>query len=229
MYRLFLGKKYYVDAMYLSQYLAGSAAILTLAIAPLGASAATFTATLEGGQVVSPNFADGVPSAARGTATFELSDDLTSLAYEIQLDGVVLKANIENRTEGSDVTKIHIHQGDRGVNGPHVLNIFGLPSEDDADLAVDFGNGILTGLWTDEDAFDENGVLFDPTGEGTTKQLSSVLDQLQAGDLYLQIHTNNFDGLELRGQITPVPEPAMTLGLAAVAGLSFYTRRRKSV
>lgn len=220
------GNKNYVATMLITRYLSGSAVALVLGVAPVAAEAAVFTATLEGDQVVSPNFPTGVPSAASGLATFELNEDGTALSYEIQLSGVTLKADSGDRTDGNDVTKIHIHRGESGTNGPHVLNIFGLPSEDDDDLVVDFSSGILTGVWTDADAFDDAGLLFNPDAPNTTKTLSSALEDLQSGDLYIQVHTNNFDGLELRGQIESVPEPAMALGLAAVAGLGLYTRRK---
>lgn len=210
-----------------TQYLAGATMALVVGTMP-AAIASAFTATLEGDQVVSPNFPDGVPSNASGFATFDLSEDETALTYEILLEGVVLKPDASDRVAANDVTKIHIHQGERGDNGPHGLNIFGLPSEDDADLVVDYDNGVLTGQWTDLDAFDGDGALFDPSSPGTTKQLSTVLEALKAGELYVQVHTNDFDGLELRGQITPVPEPTALLGLTAIAGLGLYCRRWKA-
>lgn len=211
--------------MSLTRYLSGVAVVLTLGSLPVAAEAATFTAELEGAQVVSPNFPTGVPSSASGFATFELNEDQTALEYVIQLEGVTLKEDIGDRTEGNDVTKIHIHTGAFGTNGPHALNIFGLPSEDDDDLVVDFEAGVLMGTWDDSDAFDDLGNLFNPGAEGTTKTLASSLAALMSGNLYLQVHTNNFDGLEIRGQITSVPEPGAVLGLAAVAGLGIRLRR----
>ncbi|MGF1523677.1 MAG: CHRD domain-containing protein [Leptolyngbyaceae cyanobacterium] len=204
----------------------------TIATATQPASAATlFTAELDGLQVVSPDFPDGVPTDASGFATFELNEEQTELAYFIDLDGVNLKPEQSDHTDLSDVTKIHIHVGESGSNGPHTLNIFGLPSEDDADLVVDFENVTLQGTWDDGDAINpETGELFDPTLGGTTKQLSSFVDELFADGLYLQVHTVEFDSPtvpgELRGQIeaASVPEPSAAIGIFLLAGSLFSSR-----
>ena len=210
-------------------------AATTVAISARPAAAATlFTAELDGFQVVSPDFPDGIPTEASGFATFELNEAQTELTYFIDLDGVNLKPNQSDRTDPSDVTKIHIHVGEFGGNGPHTLNIFGLPSEDDADLVVDFENDTLQGTWDDGDAFNPvTGELFDPTVGGTTKQLSSFVDELLADGLYLQVHTVEFDSPtvpgELRGQITAasVPEPSTAVGMLLIAGGFLSSRRLK--
>jgi MYXO-CTERM domain-containing protein len=62
---------------------------------------------------------------------------------------------------------------------------------------------------------------------------SATLDAAQqtnllAGDWYVNIHTSDFGGGEIRGQVgvTQVPEPsASLLGLAALAGLALRRRR----
>ena len=211
------------------------AATATLAMSTKPSAAATlFAAELDGLQVVSPDFAEGIPTDASGLATFELNDEQTELTYSIDLDGVTLKPEQGDRTDLSDVTKIHIHVGAFGHNGPHTLNIFGLPSEDDADLVVDFDNGTLQGVWDDSDAINpETGELFDPTVGGTTKQLSSFVDALLADGLYLQVHTVEFDAPtipgELRGQIevASVPEPSVVFGMVLLAGSLLSVRARK--
>jgi hypothetical protein len=48
---------------------------------------------------------------------------------------------------------------------------------------------------------------------------------LAAGTTYLNIHTSAFPGGEIRGFLTPVPEPA-TLGLMAAGALVVFRRRR---
>ncbi|NEZ57984.1 CHRD domain-containing protein [Adonisia turfae] len=164
-----------------------------------------FTLVADGAQVVQ----DAVipDSTARATATFILAEDGSGLAYQIKLDGIALKQNITDRTELNDVTRIHLHVGPEGENGPHTLNIFGLPSEDDDNLVVDFENGIITGIWNDSDATDLNGD--GDTNDGPeTKPLSEFIDELQSGKLYIQIHTVESDKLgtpgAIRGQVTPL-------------------------
>ncbi|MEO1300099.1 MAG: CHRD domain-containing protein [Cyanobacteria bacterium J06636_16] len=212
-----------------------AAATTAIASTAIPAAAATlFTAELDGLQVVSPDFPDGIPTDASGFATFELNEAQTELTYFIDLDGVNLKPDQSDRTDPSDVTKIHIHVGEFGSNGPHTLNIFGLPREDDTDLIVDSENGVLQGIWDDGDAINpETGELFDPTAGGTTKQLSSFVGELFANGLYLQVHTVEFDSPtvpgELRGQIeaASVPEPSAAVGVILLASGLLASRRRK--
>lgn len=209
--------------------LTGAIATTAIAASATASTAATlFQTELNGLQVVSPEFPNGIPTMASGTATFALNDAETALIYEIDLDGVTLKPQQADRTDLSDVTKIHIHVGEFGNNGPHVLNIFGLPREDDADLTVDYAQGILSGIWDDGDAINPStGELFDPTAGGTTKLFSNFVDELKTGGLYLQVHTVEFDSStvpgELRGQIeatepASVPEGSTVAGILLVAG-----------
>ena len=84
-------------------------ATTTVAIAAPSSSAATlFTAELDGLQVVSADFPAGIPTDASGFATFELNEEKTELTYSIDLEGVTLKPNQSDRTDPSDVTKIHL-------------------------------------------------------------------------------------------------------------------------
>ncbi len=171
-----------------------------------------FTLVADGEQVVQD---DAIPDSTAGaTATFILAEDGSGLAYQIKLEGLALKEDSASRTEANDVTRIHLHLGPEGENGPHTLNIFGLPSEDDDNLVVDFENGIITGIWNDADATDLNGD-GDTDDDPETKPLSDFLDELQAGELYIQIHTVESDALKtpgaIRGQVIPLFEAAETI------------------
>ncbi len=161
------------------------------------------------------------PSSAAGFATFTLNDDRTALEYFIQLEGLTLKSDISERTQPQDVTKIHFHVAPLGANGPPVLNIFGLPSEDDDEIVVDFAAGTLSGIWNDRDVVDLNGNGLADNNE--TKPLTDFLDELFASQLYVQVHTVKFDKPdfpgELRGQISTVPEPVPEA--STVLGMSF--------
>ena len=209
------------------------AAATGLSVGTTGAAqAASFTANITGDQVV-----PGTGSSATGTGIFTLNEDETELAYTLSLNGVDLKA--DNRTAPTDVNKIHIHVAPAGSNGPHTLNIFGLPAEDDDDLAVDYAANTLSGIWDDGDVSDLNGNgISDPND---TKALSNFVSALKTGGLYVQVHTNRFDSSsgfpgELRGQIlaedtsptATTPEPMSVLGLIAIATITGTTLSRKS-
>jgi hypothetical protein len=127
---------------------------------------------------------------------------------------------------------MHMHLAVPDVTGPHILNIFGLPSEDDADLIVDYDNESLSGI------FDMSDASRDPkTGEVlpqffplTTKLIADWLDELAAGELYLAVHTVEASatppGVAIRGQIIPVPEPSLDIWLAAILCGWLKTRRK---
>lgn len=199
--------------------IAGLALATTVGMISPAQAAKMFKADINAAQVVSGG---GSSSTATGVATLTLNDTQDRLDYTIQLFGLDLEPDPAQRLDPEDVNKIHFHFGVPGTTGPHVLNIFGLPSEDDADLVVDFDSETLTGSWDDGDAFG------DPNSPGTTKPLSSFVDELIAGDLYVAIHTVGKNGdVEIRGQITPVPEPHGILGTAIVLGLGALSLKRK--
>lgn len=56
---------------------------------------------------------------------------------------------------------------------------------------------------------------------------TALIDALLAGELYLNIHTAQFGGGELRGTLVPIPEPtAVALSLLGVGMLAGCRRRR---
>lgn len=124
-------------------------------------------------------------SDATGQAIFRLSNDGTELHYQL------IVANIEN------VFASHIHLAPAGQNGPVVAFLFGsVPPGGGA------SNGVLAeGTITSDDVI---GVL--------AGSLSDLVEQMEAGNTYVNVHTN--DGVgdpntgpgdiasgEIRGQI----------------------------
>ena len=123
---------------------------------------------------------------AAGNAVFHLSEDGSQLTYKL------IVANIDN------VVQAHIHLGPAGVNGGIVAFLYGL---------VPAGGGT------------ENGVLSTGTitaanliGSLAGQPLSALVDQINAGNAYVNVHTNDgvaptnsgpgdFPGGEIRGQM----------------------------
>ena len=192
------------------------------------ASAETvFQAALNADQVVS----NPTTTSATGFATFVLNDAGDALSYSVQLNGLDLDPVQADRVDPNDVTKIHLHNAPAGAAGPHVLNIFGLPSEDDDDLSVDFDAESFTGVWDDSDAIDPaTGELFDQSVGSTTKPLSNFIDALLAEEIYLAVHTVEVDGeVAIRGQlrqVAAIPTPTAALaGLPLLGALALRRRR----
>ena len=108
-----------------------------------------------------------------------------------------------SKGNGDQITKIHLHNNVPGQAGPHVLNIFGLPSEDDGDLQVDVDARTFSGIWDDGDA---NDLLPSGPSPNDSIELTAVLDELCAGNLYVNLHTADHGSGALRGQIIPTSD-----------------------
>ena len=186
--------------------------------------AQTFVANLDASQVVANSSEPGT-----AVATFVLDPTQQNLSYSIQVFGLDFDPTPANRTGFSDVTAIHVHNAFAGSTGPHVLNIFGVPSEDDAEMMTDFANETVTGNFNDADAIDPTtGALFDQNEPLTTKLLTNFVDDLFDGSLYLAIHTAGQDGnIAIRSQLVQVPEPSSAGFLLAAGVLATFRRRRK--
>lgn len=100
----------------------------------------------------------------------------------------------------STLTAAHIHAGPAGVNGPVKIN-FGVPG------GVS-GAGTFFGSVVDADA--------------------ELITALTAGDFYVNLHTTEFAGGALRGQLAPIPEPeTYALMLAGLGVVGWAARRRR--
>jgi hypothetical protein len=118
-------------------------------------------------------------SSATGQATFTLSSDETTLHYKIEA------SNLNN------ITMAHIHIAPAGTNGPIAVWLY--PSAPPEMLIP----GVFNGVLAEGDITSAN--LLGPL-EGQT--LSDLLDQIDAGNAYVNIHTSQFPGGEIRGQIS---------------------------
>jgi hypothetical protein len=115
-------------------------------------------------------------SQATGQAIFQLRGD--ALYYK------VIVANIEN------VTMAHIHVAPAGVNGPVVAWLY--PDGPPPQLIPGRFNGILgEGVITDAD-------LVGPLAGMT---LDDLVNAIRDGNTYVNVHTSQYPGGEIRGQI----------------------------
>ncbi len=136
--------------------------------------AKNFRAHLSGDQEVPAN-----ESIAQGQATFQLSKDGNELSYKL------IVANLE------DLHMAHIHRAPAGVNGGVVAWLY--PSAPPAAMLPGTTNGILA-----------EGVIkaSDLRGSLAGQQLSALIDEMLAGNTYVNVHTMLFPGGEIRGQIS---------------------------
>jgi hypothetical protein len=159
-------------------------AVLLILVA-VSATAATTTISSSYAQTIPSTFhailegdeeVPPVDSDAKGAAIFRTSNDGTELNYRL------IVANIE------DVTAAHIHLAPRGENGDIVAFLF-----DPEEPTEGITNGILAeGTITSED-------LVGPL-EGST--LSELIDEMEEGNTYVNVHTVEHPSGEIRGQIS---------------------------
>jgi hypothetical protein len=140
---------------------------------PDALAARNFVAPLSGDQEV-----PAADTRARGNTTFQLRED--GLHYRL------IVANIQN------VSMAHIHLAPAGVNGPVAVWLY--PSAPPPQLIEGRFSGVLaTGVITAENL----------VGPLAGASLGDLLDLMRAGGTYVNVHTSQFPGGEIRGQIRP--------------------------
>ncbi|OGC90065.1 MAG: hypothetical protein A2W25_15535 [candidate division Zixibacteria bacterium RBG_16_53_22] len=115
-----------------------------------------------------------VATRAQGQVTFNVNSDGMSIDYRL------LVANIEN------VRASHIHLSAAGVNGPVIVFLFGGPT-----IQGPFNGVLAEGTITAADLI----------GPMAGQTLADLLTQLEAGNLYVNVHTDAYPGGEIRGQL----------------------------
>jgi hypothetical protein len=188
---------------------------LWLATVAVAQAAVVFSAQLSGAQEVPPN-----ASTATGIASLVLNDAQTALTYSITVSGLDFTGS-QSASTADNLVAAHIHApAVPGTNGPVVFGFFGAPFNDNNpnDVVVTpFAAGVggtISGKWD--------------APEGNDTNLGAQIPNLLAGLAYLNFHTVQFPGGEIRGQILRVPEPG-TLALIGVAlGVACIGRRRRA-
>ena len=127
----------------------------------------------KGGNEIPPN-----PSLAQGQAKFQLSEDGTSLDYKL------IVANLE------DVLQAHIHLGSPDENGPVVAFLY--PSGPPPVLIPGTSNGVLA-----EGTITSANLIGPLAGE----ELSALVNAMNEGNTYVNVHTVDLPGGEIRANI----------------------------
>lgn len=190
--------------------LAGAACFLFSSPA-IHAATLTFTANLVGSNEVPPT-----GSAATGSASFILNTTAQTLFISESFSGL-----------GSNTTANHIHccLASPFLTGSNVGVATVLPAFPGFPLGVTSGSFSTTLDLTSAASYNPAFV----TAQGSVSAAQAALIAgIENGETYINIHTSNFGGGEIRGFLTPTPEPASMLllgsGLVGLLGV-----RRKSI
>ena len=156
---------------------------------------------LDGAQEVDPG-----DTEATGSSQLILNEYDDALSYELTVSGLDFGAFVGDGTPqtedtSDDVTRIHIHDGERGENGPVAFGLIDLvepaaDGQDSDDLKItvnDDGSTTLTGIWEKTDP--------------ALISLSEFTEEIKAAapgediGLYWNIHTDEFPAGAIRGQL----------------------------
>jgi len=155
-----------------------------------------------------------------GTAFFVLNDAMTAMTFTATIFNIDVTGSQTPNDSNDNLTAAHIHAGPNTppTSNPVVWGFFGAPFNDNNPNDFSFTpfasgvGGVFTGKW---DA---------PEGNGTT--LAAQLPNIFAGRAYINFHTSQNPGGEIRGALVVTPEPAtMTLFGLGLAGLAARRRR----
>lgn len=148
-------------------------ATMPAAWAGAGGQNRNFGAHLSGGEEV-----PAVDTNATGQAIFQLSKDGSELRYRLNV------ANIE------DVVAAHIHLAPAGTNGGVVAWLY--PDQAPGQLVPGRSQGTLAeGTITEADL----------VGALAGESLEALVEHMRDGGAYVNVHTSQFPGGEIRGQI----------------------------
>ena len=184
-----------------------------------------FTAQLTNSQENPPTIptlsSGGSRPVSFGTATFVLNDAMTSLTFSASVFNIDFTGS-QTPDVNDNLIAAHIHAGPLvtpTTNGGVVWGFFGLPFNDVPNeiVNVPFINmvgGMISGKWD--------------AAEGNNTTLALQLDHILNGRAYINFHTTQFGGGEIRGAIVSAPEPSSVILLfAGLSGLVGLSRRLK--
>ena len=167
-----------------------------------------FTATLTGAQEVPPSGSPGI-----GSALVTLDTVTNLLTVNVSFAGLV-----------SPTIASHIHCCT--LPGANAMVATAVPTFPGFPLGVTAGTYLMTFDLTLASTY--NPAFITAHGGTVAGAQAAFIAGLTSGQTYLNIHTNQFQGGEIRGQLQAIPEPASVLLLATGAmGIAGALRKRR--
>ena len=200
--------------------------VASLTLSAAAQAVTVLTATLTNSQENPPTVPTLTTGQLRpvssGLATFMLNDAMTSMSFTATIDNIDFTGS-QTADVNDNLVAAHIHAGATvtpTTNGGVVWGFFGNPFNDNNpnDVVVTpFATGVggtISGKWD--------------AAEGNNTTLAAQLSNILEGRSYINFHTTQFAGGEIRGNISPIPEPeTYALMLAGLGALSLVARKRR--
>jgi CHRD domain/PEP-CTERM motif len=206
------------------------AAVIVLAGARTSDSATIFLANLttsqEPGNIVPTFDGTSVPRPTPfGTATFVLNDAQTELSFLATIFNIDVTGSQTPDILNDNLTAAHIHASSNPAFTPPatagvVWGFFGTPfnnTSPNEGVFTPFSSGVggtFSGTWD--------------ASEGQNTTLTAQLPNILAGRAYINFHTVQFGGGEIRGAITAVPEPSTIMLVGGGLAAAVRARRRRN-
>lgn len=201
----------------------GLALVSLLFVAPKSYASTILIANLtnsqEPGNIVPTLSTGGFRPVSFGTATFVLNDAMTAMTFTATIFNIDVTGT-QTPDTFDNLTAAHIHAGPNiaPVTNPVVWGFFGAPFNDNNPNDFSFTpfatgvGGTFSGKWDL------------PEGNGVNVNLATQLPFILSGQAYINFHTVQFGGGEIRGALLATPEPGTWLLVGG--GLALLLRRR---
>lgn len=153
-----------------------------------------------------------------GFADFVLNDAKTAFTFTATIYNIDVTGS-QTADTNDNLGAAHIHNAPAGTNGGVRWGFFGAPDNDnnpDDLIVTPFLNAVGGTFWAKWDL---------PEGNNTT--LTAQLPNILADNTYINFHTAQFPGGEIRGQIKRVPEGGSTFALFGLVLTGLLAARRK--
>lgn len=196
-------------------FMRDAACAVIIATALASASAAQATITVYNATLSGPNESPPNTSLGTGVATVTIDDVLNTMRVQVTFEGLT-----------SATTASHIH----AATPTPFTGTAGVATT--TPTFPGFPLGVTSGTYNN--LFDllasgtYNSAFISANGGTAASAEAALLAAISSGRAYLNIHTTQFGGGEIRGFLVAVPEPAswalMLLGLGAI-GMAFRRRR----